>query len=118
MPSAGYTSYRPPSYVPPVINTQTYQTPTPTSPTTSPYPLPPAPVSYTLPPPPSPVQLPAPPPVPQLPPQPTNQFIGSLSQILQGLQNATPYAQLTPEILQLLGASKTAALAGLDQYAK
>lgn len=86
----GYTSfYRPP--------------PTPTgNPSlpgmTSPYPAPPT--TAPLPPPPTNYQLPPPPAIPTLPSAPTN-----------------PFPALPPEILNLLGASKTAALAGLEQFA-
>jgi hypothetical protein len=103
MPS-GYGGYYPP-YVQPAVPTP--YSPQPVAPT--PTALPPPPTAYTLPP---------PPPVPSLPPQPTNPFMADISKILAGFQQAQPYGQLSPDILALLGQSKTAALSALDQQSQ
>jgi len=44
--------------------------------------------------------------------------MADISKILASFQQAQPYAQLPPEIMALLGQSKTAALAALEQQSK
>lgn len=106
MPYGGTFSY----YNQPVKYGTQYQAAPPSiSPTATASPnysaLPPAPTNYQLPPAPA---------LPSIPPPTTSPFIGTLSNILKQFQTAQPFQQLSPEIANLLGASKTAAVAQFE----